>query len=254
MLGVGGQRDPRPREPASSSPSRRAEGRRRGPRAQSVRPAGPVRGGGWPDRVRGLPGRRAGRGWDLARSPPPLLKGPGARPGGPGCLALPAGSGSQPRPACAGSRAGRPGPPPPPLGPAPAARPPAARPPSASPPSASPPPLLPPSAPPAPLSFAAAAAPTPGRTEAGAGSPDGRRRAGTGSPAASAWPRRERLHPVAGTRSGEWGCGATLSPGPSRSGTPPLPKPAWGSGRGAGGDTCWVAGAVLRPLCPPGSA
>lgn len=87
-----------------------------------------------------------------------------------------------------------------------------------------------------------------------AGSPDRRpRRSGTVSPAAaSAWLRRERLDPVTGAGSGEWGHGATSSPGPCAPG-PPLPS-------GPGARECWGGtragwrGAALRPPCQPGSA
>jgi hypothetical protein len=121
-------------------------------------------------------------------------------------------------------------------------------------------PSLLPSVPPPLLSFPTAAVPTPEGTEAGSGSSNRQRRSGTASPVgASAWPHRERLDPAAGTRSGEWGRGATMSPGPACSGTPPLPS------RGQSGDweeslgdkerdARWVAGAALRPLCPLGSA
>lgn len=106
-------------------------------------------------------------------------------------------------------------------------------------------PSLLPSVPPSLLSFSTASALTPEGTGAGAGSPDRRRRSGTVSPAeASAWPRHERLDPATGTRSGEWGRGATSSPGPSFPGTPPLPKSGWGPGGdvgGGGGKACWRA-------------
>lgn len=85
------------------------------------------------------------------------------------------------------------------------------------------------------------------------------RRSGTvSSAAASAWPHRERLDPATGARNGEWGRGATLSPG-ARVFEDPAPPEArlgtregvlWGGGRHA----CWVAGAALRPQCQPGSA
>lgn len=77
------------------------------------------------------------------------------------------------------------------------------------------------------------------------------------STVASSWPRRERLDPATGSRSGEWGRAGPPCP-QGRRVPGPRPSRSRAGGRGGGllglGGCMLGGGAALRPPCPPGSA